>query len=280
MPARMLHIASAHSGSPRWLEIQRRALAEHIPIPYTTWGSVALMDPSHGAVFDHVIEQKGPEAGKLNHLAVEISAVAKEDDLLMFLAPDAFPVADPMAVIDEAFERAALVAVRRSENDGDPQPHPCFCVTTVGTWRSIGGDWSDGYPWSAAGLGRVTDFGGNLLRRLELTGARWVGLERTSSTALDPLHFGVYGGIVYFHDADEIGRAHRVGAPSPLGGTGVPILGRALAALERQRRLAWERGLLRRSARDSQEIFRDISGGGTDWLERLGHRADATSPAG
>ena len=34
----MLHIASAHSGSPRWLAIQRRALAEHLSVPYTTLG--------------------------------------------------------------------------------------------------------------------------------------------------------------------------------------------------------------------------------------------------
>src|SRR5271165_4015444 len=172
---RMLHIASAHTGSPRWLEVQRRALAEHIRVPYTRWGSVALNDPdpAHLAAFDRIIEQKGPEAGKLNHLAVEICQEAAGGDLLMFLAPDAFPIADPMPVIDRALAEAPLLAVRRAENDGDPQPHPCFCVTTVGAWRRLAGDWSDGYPWSAAGLGRVTDFGANLLRRLELTETPW-----------------------------------------------------------------------------------------------------------
>jgi hypothetical protein len=280
MAGRMLHIASAHSGSPRWLEIQRRQLAEHIPVPYVTWGSVAGIDSSHAAGFDHVIEQKGPEAGKLNHLAVEICEVAGEEDLLMFLAPDAFPVADPMAVIEEALAGAALLAVRRSENDGDPQPHPCFCVTTVGAWQRLGGDWSDGYPWTAEGLGRVTDFGGNLLRRLELSGTPWVSIERTSSSGLDPLHFGVYGGIVYFHNANEIGRVHRLRAPGRLPGAGAPILGRALAPLERQRRLAWERGLLRRSARDSQEIFGGISAGTTDWLRRIGHDPSVNPSAG
>ncbi len=280
MAGRMLHIASAHSGSPRWLAIQHRQLAEHLPVPYVTWGSVAGIDSSHAAGFDHVIEQKGPEAGKLNHLAVEVCQVAAPDDLLMFLAPDAFPVADPMPVIEEALARAPLVAVRRSENDGDPQPHPCFCVTTVGTWQSLPGDWSDGYPWSAPGLGRVTDFGGNLLRRLELSETPWVSIERSSSSKLDPLHFGVYGGIVYFHNANEIGRVHRLDAPRPLPGAGTPLLGRALAAAEAQRRLAWERGLLRRSARDSEEIFRGISAGGTEWLERIGHNPSAARPAG
>lgn len=280
MSGRMLHIASAHSGSPRWLDVQRRQLAEHIPVAYETWGSVALIDASHAAGFDHAIEQKGPEAGKLNHLAVEICEVADDDDLLMFLAPDAFPVADPMGVIEEALGRAPLLAVRRAENDGDPQPHPCFCVTSVGTWRRLKGDWSDGYPWTAEGLGRVTDFGGNLLRRLELTGTPWVGLERTSATTLDPLHFGVYGGIVYFHNADEIGRVHRLGAPRSLPGAGVPLLGGAVEFIGRQRRLAWERALLKRSARDSEEIFAAIAAGGPGWLERVGHRPGADVPAG
>ena len=30
---------------------------------------------------------------------------------------------------------------------GDPQPHPCFCVTTVGFWQDIGGDSDEGPQW-------------------------------------------------------------------------------------------------------------------------------------
>jgi hypothetical protein len=270
----MLHVASAHS-SPRWLQIQRRALAEHIHVPYMRWGSVALIDSAHASEFDRAVEQKGPEAGKLNHLALEIAREAADQDLLMFLAPDAFPVADPMGAIERALAEAPLLAVRRAENDGDPLPHPCFCVTTVGAWRELAGDWSDGYPFSAPGLGRVTDFGANLLRRLELTGTPWVALERTSGTPLDPLRFAVYGGIVYFHNAAEIGRVHRLQAPRPLAPARPGLLGRALAPVERQRRLAWERALLLRSSKDSEEIFSEIAAGGTAWLERVGHTAAA-----
>ena len=37
----------------------------------------------------------------------------------MFLDGDAFPVVDPMPAINEALQRAPLVAARRAENGGD-----------------------------------------------------------------------------------------------------------------------------------------------------------------
>lgn len=280
MAGRILHIASAHSGTPRWLSLQRRQIEEHIRVPYLRWGSVALIDPSHAAGFDRAIEQKGPEAGKLNHLAVEICREAAEDDLLMFLAPDAFPIADPMPVIERALAEAPLLAVRRSENDGDPQPHPCFCVTTVGAWRRLAGDWSDGYPFTAPGLGRVTDLGANLLRRLELTSTPWVPLERSNGTPFDPLRFAVYGEVVYFHDAGEIGRVHRLSEPGSLALGRSPGLRAVARHLQRHRRLTWERSLLRRSRRESQQIFRAIQAGGGGWLELVGHRGRGVPPEG
>ena len=84
----------------------------------------------------------------------------------MFLDGDAFPIADPMALIEESLAKAPLVAVRRAENVGDPQPHPCFCVTRVGTWRTLPGDWSGGFTWRGHRGKLVTDVGGNLLRAL------------------------------------------------------------------------------------------------------------------
>ena len=72
----------------------------------------------------------------------------------MFLDGDAFPIADPMPMIEEGLAQAPLVAVRRAENLDEPQPHPCFCVTTVGTWRSLPGDWSAGPTWPGPRAGR------------------------------------------------------------------------------------------------------------------------------
>jgi hypothetical protein len=265
----VLHIATAHSGSPRWIEIQARHLREHVPVPFQTWGSLALIDRSHGRAFDHLIEQKGPEAAKLNHLAVEISKDADEQDLLMFLDPDAFPIADPMPAIEQGLAQAQLIAVRRAENAGDPQPHPCFCVTTVGAWRRLAGDWSDGYPFTTAGGYRATDLGANLLRRLQLTATPWVPLLRSNPPRHDPLMFAIYGEIVYHHGIGEIARVHRLAAPRPLPIPSLPGVAGAARRLDRERLTMWERRLQRRTRRRSERIVEAIARGGPGWLAEV-----------
>src|SRR4029077_945340 len=105
--------------------------------------------------------------------------------------------------------QAPLLAVRRRENAGDPQPHPCFCATTVGAWRNLAGDWSGGHTWVNDAGERVSDVGGNLLRKLELTGTPWVEVLRSNRKDLDPIFFGIYGGVVYHHGAGFRG-AHQL----------------------------------------------------------------------
>jgi len=257
--------------SPRWIEIQTRYLREHISVPYQTWASIALIDPSYGVHFDRVIAQKGPLAGKLNHLAVEISHEAADDDLLMFLEEDAFPIADPMPVITEGLARAPLLAVRRVENGNDPPPHPSFCVTSVATWRRLAGDWSDGCPWPAANGQLVTDVGGNLLRRLELTGTPWVELTRSNPQRLDPLFFAIYAEVVYHHGAGggELSRAHRELAPAPIAIPDLPLVGSLTRSVNGERWRLWERSTRQRSLRQSEILYQKIQRGGVDWLAQV-----------
>lgn len=197
----MLHIATVHYQTPRWIDIQARYLRENISVPYQTWSSLEGIDRSYANRFDRVFEQRGPHAGKLNHLALEICHVAEDEDLIMFLDGDAFPIADPMPVLAESLERAPLVAVQRVENLKEPQPHPCFCVTTVQTWRQLHGDWSLGFPWRASSGEMISDVGGNLLRALELSQTPWVPLLRTNGTNVHPVFFALYGNILYHHGA-------------------------------------------------------------------------------
>lgn len=269
----MLHIATAHLITPRWIEIQARQLRQTVSIPYRTWGSIQLIDASYGTYFDRVIDQKGPHAGKLNHLALEISQEAADGDLLMFLGSDAFPIADPMPTIEQALSQAPLVAVRRAENGDDPQPHQCFCVSTVGTWKRLAGDWSDGYAWPGRDGERVSDVGANLLRRLELTDTPWAQLLRSNPQGPDPLFFAVYGGIVYHHGAGpgagELSRAHNTLAPRPLPAARLPGLNPVTRRVNRERRRWWERGIRRRQLRRSQVIYDAIRRGDSDWLAGL-----------
>ena len=183
----VLYIATVHYGSPDWIEIQTRYLREHISVPYQTWSSLQLIDPSYAVHFDRIVVQGGRHSGKLNHLAMEISQEASDGDLLMFLDGDAFPIADPMPMIRDGLATAPLIAVRRAENLDERQPHPCFCVTTVGAWRELCGDWSAGYMWVDSRGRLLTDAGGNLLRELELTKTPWVEVLRSNRKNLDPI---------------------------------------------------------------------------------------------
>jgi hypothetical protein len=273
----LLYVATVHFKSPRWIEIQKRHLQKHLSVPYQTWSSLEQIDPSYSAHFDRVLEQRGPHDGKLNHLALEISHEASDDDLIMFLDGDAFPIADPMPVITDALKKAPLVAVRRPENANDPQPHPCFCVTTVGTWRSLPGDWSLGASWTGPQGTPVSDVGANLLRALELTDTSWIELLRTNGKEnLHPVFFAIYADMVYHHGAGfrpPISR-HDVGAatrhvPEPRN----PVLRLAMRRLTRKRR--WEsrmaaieqtRSGAEETQRQSDLIFDKLQRGDPDWL--------------
>lgn len=269
----MLHIATVHYKSPRWIEIQTRHLRDHISVPYQTWSSLEGIDPSYGVHFDRILEQRGLHSAKLNHLAMEICHEASGEDLLMFLDGDAFPIADPMPLIDEALGRAPLLAVRRAENAGEPQPHPCFCVTTVAAWRSLHGDWTAGYTWTGPRGTPKSDVGANLLRRLQLEQTPWVDVLRTNRRDIDPLYFAIYGDVLYHHGAGfrpgELSPAHRASAPGPLPLSRVPLVGLPMRLLNGLRWRRWERGTEQRHLRQSQEVYDKINAGGTGWMKEL-----------
>jgi hypothetical protein len=269
----MLYVATVHYRSARWIEIQTRDLRESISVPLQIWSSLEHIDPSYGRFFDRIIDQRGSHAGKLNHLAWEIGLEASDEDLLMFLDGDAFPFADPMPLIDDGLARASLIAVRRAENVEEPQPHPCFCVTTVGTWRRLPGDWTAGPTWPSSRGKHTTDVGGNLLRRLETTNTPWVDVLRSNRRDLDPLYFAVYGGVIYHHGAGfrtgELSPVDRDRAPAQLSLGDAPMLRLAARGLNRLRWLRWERRLKRQHVRQSEAIYAQISRGGEDWLSEF-----------
>jgi hypothetical protein len=269
----VLYVATVHYASPDWIDIQTRHLREQIGVPLEIWTSLEGIDDSYGDRFDRVIDQFGRHSDKLNHLAIEIAHEAAPDDLLMFLDGDAFPIADPMPLISDGLARAPLLAVRRAENLGDRQPHPCFCVTTVGTWRGLSGDWSAGYRWQNSEGRQVTDVGGNLLRQLELSDTPWVEVLRSNRKDLDPVFFGVYGDVVYHHGAgfraQEFTRAHSAQKPRPSGSTTTPLLGAMRRAMQRRRRQAWAEEVRTRQLEHSERIYREILAGETAWLGEL-----------
>jgi hypothetical protein len=272
----LLHIATVHYRSPRWIEIQARYLRRHLSVRYLTWASIEGIDPAYGRFFDNVLEQRGVHAGKLNHLALEICHAAADDDLIMFLDGDAFPITDPMPVLGEDLEKAPLAAVRRAENLDEPQPHPSFCVTTVGTWRRLPGDWSVGPVWNMVNGRRRSDTGATLMRTLELTNTPWVQLLRTNGSALHPLFFGIYGDVVYHHGAgfreNELPHVDRRALKARANELRVTNPARRVldAAADRIGVGPWSK-TVKRNSEQSRLIFEAIQRDDPDWVTQIKH---------
>jgi hypothetical protein len=262
-----------HYRSPRWIEIQARYIRQHISLPHETWTSLQGIDRSYAVHFDRVLDQAGDHAGKLNNMAMEISQLADDSDLLMFLDGDAFPIADPMPLIRDGLSRAPLIAVRRAENGGDEQPHPCFCVTTVGAWRDIRGDWSRGYQWKISDGRRTTDVGANLLRALELTETPWVDILRSNPVHMDPLFFAVYGDTIYHHGAGfrrgGPSRGYYDSKPKPLPVPRTPLLRGVTHQIEAARLLPWRLRTRVPQILESNRILEKIERGDQDWLASI-----------
>ena len=208
---------------------------------------------AHCDCFDEVIDARGSHADKLNQLAREIEARADDDDLLMFLDGDAFPITDPSALIAWGLADAPLMAVRRAEVESR-HPHPSFCVTRVGTWRSLPGDWSKGYVRPGLRQQPTTDVGSNLLHRLESHGMRWSQVLRSNKRNLHPLFYAVYGNTIYHHGA---------GFRRPLPRIDVLALRDESADEEA------ERDLVKLNERQSAEFFARIERDDPDWLAEL-----------
>ncbi|MGZ6997101.1 MAG: hypothetical protein ACXVLZ_02635 [Acidimicrobiia bacterium] len=195
----MIHVVTVHYLDDRWIGPQLRFLHRHLPAERTITGCLNGIDPRWAQCFDHTVDLPGEHADKLNALArIVTERGAAPDDLLLFVDGDAFPIAP---VRPEILGTTPLAAVRRDENLADRQPHPCFCLTTVGFWNDLGGDWGKGHTWETSTGSRVTDVGGNLLGLLEARGIEWTPLVRTNVVDLDPLYFGIYADLVYHHGA-------------------------------------------------------------------------------
>ncbi len=204
----MIHVATVHWRSDRWIEPQLRALERFLPGEFRVYAFLDRVPGGHRTRFFYSsTERIKDHATKLNLLGDVISFAAEDPaDLLVFVDGDAFPVAPIEPLVEQRLERHRLIAVQRSENNRDVQPHPCFCITTVGFWREIGGDWHRGYEWRDPDGLPVTDVGANLLEALERAGVDWFPLRRVNAVDAHPLFFGLYGDaghgpVVYHHGA-------------------------------------------------------------------------------
>lgn len=199
----MIHVLTVHWQDDRWADIQLIYLRKHIQQPFKAYAFLNGLPQVHGAKYFYSSTEPIEEhAIKLNILAdVAASNATNAEDLLMFLDGDAFPIGDVISFGREKLNQYPLIAVQRRENGGDIQPHPCFCLTTVGFWKAIKGDWKAGYRWRNSQGDLITDVGGNLLGIFREKGIEWYPMLRSNKRNLHPLLFGLYEDLVYHHGA-------------------------------------------------------------------------------
>jgi len=266
----MLHVCTVHWHDERWVAPQLRYFRRFLP-EYRVYASLNGIENRWPGEFAYAEDMPGPHHVKLNELAQIARRDASDDDLLLFIDSDAFPIAP---IDTSVLGGTPLAAVRRDENMGEQQPHPCFCLTTVGFWFDIDGDWATGYKWRASNGQMVSDGGGNLLGILERLGIEWKPLLRSNVVDLDPLWFAVYGDVVYHHGAGSrppvsfLGGldARKAIAEAPekaIIPSWVPLAGRAERSLRyRAAKRAYDRTVAE-YARQSQQLSDEVFG----WIE-------------
>jgi hypothetical protein len=199
----MMHILTVHWKSDEWIDLQLGFLNKFTDQPFETYAAYTGIAKDRMKGFTHSFEmEEGQHAIKLNTLAKFACERAESpDDILVFLDGDAFPIKPMACKVKSYLKSHPLVAVQRLENNGDIQPHPCFCATTVGFWEKIKGDWQSGYKWPDASGRMITDVGGNLLDLLDRTDSQWKPLHRSSTLGSHKVYFGVYDDFLYHHTA-------------------------------------------------------------------------------
>jgi hypothetical protein len=203
-----IHVATVHWRSDRWIDVQLRYVDRYLGGRCRVYAFLNDITGDHGDKFFYSSREPIKDhATKLNLLCDVICSRAEDpSDVLVVMDSDAFPIAPIEPLLEERLDYHRLIAVQRSEHYGERQPHPCFCVTTVGFWTAIGGDWRKGYEYRD-GHGLVSAHpGGRLLDPLEREGVDWYPLRRVNRVALHPLFFGLYGDrqygpLVYHHGA-------------------------------------------------------------------------------
>lgn len=198
----MINVATIHWQDMRWIDIQLRYLDRFIDGPHRVWSFLGEEGADHVDKFHYANTLPiRPHSWKLDLLGDLICEGAGDDELILFIDGDAFPIAPVIPYAEKHLADYPLLAIRRDENDGDPQPHPCFCITTVGFWREIGGTWERGATWPGPLGVPVTDVGGNLRQILIDRGIDWYPILRSNARNPHPLLFGVYDDVVYHHGA-------------------------------------------------------------------------------
>jgi hypothetical protein len=194
-----IYIATVHWPVGKWIDIQRYYLDRNINTVFRQFLVVAPGTDTGSARFDYVHSSAMKDhAGHLNHLLSKVLETARsDDDILVFLDGDAFPIAPLDKYLERRLADYRLIAVQRPENRGEYLPHPCFCAARIDCWRELGAAWGKAESGTEFG----NDPGGRMLETITQNNIAWGKIFRSNKIDIHPLFFGVYDDVIYHHGA-------------------------------------------------------------------------------
>lgn len=214
----MIHIATTHFIKSKWIIPQVHWIDKNITLPHKIWSIYDGSDDEFSGyskyfhffksreslkIDEHKNSPMFSHSSKLNKLFELISSDddTTDDDVVIFLDSDAWPIANLDEFILNNISRYPLSAIQRFEDNGwDLQPHPSFCMTTVGFFKNIKRGWFPGYHWYNCDMKMCrTDVGGELLYYLIKNDIDWKRIRRSNKVNYDKLNYGIYGDIIYHH---------------------------------------------------------------------------------
>lgn len=192
-----INVATVHWKSRFFQDIQHRHICSNLS-DFRVWAFVDRMPDarSDDKGMYHFVGDSGQtnHLVKLDMLAEMVADKAEDEEALLFMDGDAWPIRPSQEFIEDGLKKFPVGAVVRLEN-GERYPHPSFLFTTVGFWKEAALSWKGG---EVDGKKYDINF---IMAVLKKRGQEWLRLSRTGGLADHPVFFSVYGDRVYHHGA-------------------------------------------------------------------------------
>lgn len=208
----MIYILTVHWKVVRWMAPQYKYIKLHTPEKHKLHVHLSpqIEYNDRSLHYDKVYNSnERMHWKKLDLMAQDVCEMADKRDIIVFMDGDAFPIKRYMPTINSFLKKHPLVAIRRDENADECHPHPSFCATTVGFWRTIKGTWEIEPQRTTPDHVRLKDTGGKLWSILYDGNYNWHPLLRSNVRNYHPLFYGVYGHLIYHHGGAFFGRIPR-----------------------------------------------------------------------
>lgn len=193
----MINIITLHHTSSKFIDIQNTHIDKYTPEEYRVFAGIYQCQNNYKTKFyyeDNLINVSRDHHVRMNYMANHVLKGAKDDELLIFMDGDAFPIKKWVPYVYKLLETNKIVAVQRNEI-GDTFPHPIFLCTTVGFWRNNKLSWDFSYKGK-----RFVTSGPALEMFLNENNIAWKPINKTNNINIHPIFFAVYD-FIYHHGA-------------------------------------------------------------------------------